>query len=100
MPKATGKLARWRSMLSESEFGMVRHASVKQQEAVALSRLRTKRDDKTLLSDKVPVLTTLQEIFECAQRTFITDIEFIVGPKGPFPSFVPHVSMNEGNEDK
>lgn len=92
----TGKLARWSLRWSEFEFFIVRSARVKHQAAGAVSRLRTRGEDKAILSAEVPFLTNPQEIFACGPRTDITRPEFIEERKGLFVPFSPEVCMMAG----
>lgn len=53
---ATGKRARWRLRLLESDFEIVLRAGVKYQAANALSRFVTRGDVTNAIRDDIPVL--------------------------------------------
>lgn len=80
MVKVTEKLARWRLSLSELKFAILYRVGVKHQAVKALSRLKTKGEDKTVLSQEVPVLTIPQQILACAPENDIADLQFFEEP--------------------
>lgn len=84
MAEATRNFRRRCIRLSEFDFDIRRRADVKQQAALALSRLNTKREDIIIMKDEVLVLTVLQKIFASVARTSPSDFEFTEEPKGPF----------------
>lgn len=92
MTEATGKLAQWRLKLSEYELYIIHSVCEKQRAAVALTRLKTKHEDKKTLYDKVPVIT-VSEIFSArAPQSEVTNLEFIKKPKSAFVPFIPEAS--------
>lgn len=91
MSEPTGKLARWRSMLSAFEFDIVHGTGVKQEAADALSRGKTRSAEKTSQRNEVAVLIILQELFASAPKTDVTDFELIEDPKGQFIPSIPEI---------
>lgn len=74
-------------------------AGVKHLAADALSRLKTRGKDKTILDDEVQVLTLPPEIFAYVPRTDTTDRKVIEELKGSFATFIPVVCMMVGITD-
>lgn len=68
MAKATDKVASGRLKLAELSFDVVHHDGLKLQTTEALSRLRTKRNDKTPLDDEDPALTIRKHLLQMPER--------------------------------
>lgn len=77
MAETTGKLARWCLRLLEFGLNSVNRAEIKRQAAEALSRLKSKGEDKTTIDNEGPYLTVSQELFTSPPMTEATDLELI-----------------------
>lgn len=82
--------------MSAFQFYKLHRTGMKHQAADALSRLKTKGEDSSLLDDEVTVPTIPREIFASAPRTAITNLEIIEEHRGPFIPFISYVCITAG----
>lgn len=82
--EVTGRLARWRLQLSESDFEIVHRVGITHQIADALPRLKTKDENKTQLDDEFPILTVPQASFAYVLQMDTTNFGFTEEPKYQF----------------